>query len=87
MRRTTVGTRRRRSSNRFRSRAGTFGRSLSYVHDLWIEHARNLLERTGLPLSEVAERVGCSDVAYLRRLFKRKVHVCLRVTPRMRVQS
>lgn len=56
-----------------RFREATGQTPLSYVHDLRIEHARNLLERNRLPLAEVAERVGYADVAYFRRLFKRKV--------------
>lgn len=56
-----------------RFRQATGQTPLAYVHDLRVEHARNLLERYRLPLPEVAERVGYSDVAYFRRLFKRKV--------------
>ena len=56
-----------------RFRQATGQTPLAYVHDLRIEHARNLLERNRLPVSEVAERVGYSEVAYFRRLFKRKV--------------
>jgi transcriptional regulator GlxA family with amidase domain len=46
---------------------------LDYVHALRLEEAKRLLETTGLPLDEIASRIGYEDATFLGRLFRRKV--------------
>ncbi len=42
---------------------------LQYLHDQRIQRARQLLERTGLSIAQVAERVGYHDPFYFSRRF------------------
>jgi transcriptional regulator GlxA family with amidase domain len=46
---------------------------LEYVHALRLEEAKRLLEMSGLPLDEIASRIGYEDATFLGRLFRRKV--------------
>jgi len=46
---------------------------LEYVHALRLEECKRLLETTGLPLDEIASRIGYEDATFLGRLFRRKV--------------
>jgi transcriptional regulator GlxA family with amidase domain len=48
---------------------------LEYVHALRLEESKRLLEVSGLPLDEIACRVGYEDATFLGRLFRRKVGV------------
>jgi AraC family transcriptional regulator len=44
-----------------------------YVLHCRLEHAKQLLAETTLPLSEIACQVGCADHSHLTRLFRRYV--------------
>jgi transcriptional regulator GlxA family with amidase domain len=52
---------------------------LEYVQALWaraplrLEEAKRLLETSGLPLDEIASRIGYEDATFLGHLFRRKV--------------
>lgn len=46
---------------------------LEYVQNLRLEEAKQVLETTGLPIEEVAAAVGYEDIAFFRRLFRRRV--------------
>ena len=46
---------------------------LDYVHALRIEEAKQMLERSNLPVDGVAEEVGYDDPAFFRQLFRRHV--------------
>jgi len=46
---------------------------IEYVHAVRLEESKRLLETSGLPLDEVASRVGYEDATFLGRLFRRKV--------------
>ena len=48
---------------------------IEYVHALRLEESKRLLETSGLPLEEIAGRVGYEDPTFLGRLFRRKVGV------------
>lgn len=57
-------------SRRFREAIGVS--PLAYLQALRVERARQLLEATRLPVTEVAERVGYADVGHFRRVFRRE---------------
>jgi AraC family transcriptional activator FtrA len=64
-----VGT---RTLNRhFHAQVGT--NPLQWLHDQRIRRAQELLERTDLPIEVVAQRVGLTSAAVLRRHFRRAV--------------
>ena len=46
-----------------------------YLAKLRIQHALSLLEQTRLPLAEIADRCGFSDVSYFCRVIRRAVGV------------
>ncbi len=48
---------------------------LQYVHNLRLEEAKHLLERTQLPVEAVAQEIGYEDAAFFSRLFKRSVQL------------
>ncbi len=51
------------------------GPPVAYLQDLRVELAKNLLETTDLTLDAIVERVGYSDGASFRRLFRQKTAV------------
>lgn len=55
-----------------RFRAATGYSPLAYVQALRIEEAKHLLETGSLPIEEIAQEVGYSDLASFRRLFRRQ---------------
>ena len=59
-----------RSLNR-RFRLATNTTPLNYLQDLRIAHAKDLLKRSNLVVSEIADRVGYQDASYFTGLFKR----------------
>jgi transcriptional regulator GlxA family with amidase domain len=63
-----------RSFNR-RFRAATGYSPVEYLQTLRIEEAKQLLETTREPAEAIARRVGYEDVAFFRRLFKRRTAV------------
>lgn len=60
-------------ARRFRSATGKS--PMEYVQAVRIEEARQLLETTDAPVSEIGEEVGYEDTASFRRLFKRRTGV------------
>ena len=42
------------------------------MQTLRIEEAKQLLETTSLPLTEISEKVGYEDVSYFGKLFRRR---------------
>lgn len=46
---------------------------LAYAHTLRLEEAKQLLERSELPVEEIAAEVGYADGSFFRRLFQRSV--------------
>ena len=46
-----------------------------YLAKLRIQHALSLLEQTRLPLAEIADRCGFSDISYFCRVIRRAVGV------------
>jgi len=48
---------------------------LTYLQNLRIETAKQLLENTGLPLAEVIEQVGYTDLSSFSRLFKQRIGI------------
>lgn len=48
---------------------------LTYLQNLRIETAKQLLENTGLPLAEVIEQVGYTDMSSFSRLFKQRIGI------------
>lgn len=46
---------------------------LEYVHTLRLEEAKQMLERSDLPVEAIAEEVGYQDASFFNRLFQRKV--------------
>ena len=44
---------------------------MAYVHRIRIDRAKHLIERGGRNTQQIAERIGYSDVAHFRRIFKR----------------
>lgn len=58
-------------SRRFRERTGTT--PLRWLIDRRLQRARELLETTGLPIEQIAERVGFGSVEVLRHHFARHV--------------
>ncbi len=59
-----------RSFNR-RFRLATNTTPLQYLQDLRIEHAKALLKRSNLVISEIADQVGYQDASYFSELFKK----------------
>ena len=43
---------------------------IEYINEIRITHAKNFLEKEETPISEIALRVGFSDVNYFSRKFK-----------------
>ena len=43
---------------------------IEYVNETRILHAKNFLEKEEIPISEIALRVGFSDINYFSRKFK-----------------
>lgn len=56
-----------------RFKAGTGIPLIDYLQNVRIEHGKQLLETTVLPVEEVSAQTGYSDVSFFRRLFKRLV--------------
>ncbi|MBU1568165.1 MAG: helix-turn-helix domain-containing protein [Proteobacteria bacterium] len=56
---------------RFKSATGRT--PLEYLQNMRIEHARNLLETTSSPVSEITWSVGYEDINTFRKLFRRSV--------------
>ncbi|MWV44327.1 helix-turn-helix domain-containing protein [Paenibacillus sp. HJL G12] len=46
---------------------------LQYLHELQINKAKSLLEKTGLPISEIGVHVGIENTNYFIRLFRKKM--------------
>ncbi len=46
---------------------------IDYLQNVRIEHGKQLLETTELPVEEISVQAGYSDVSFFRRLFKRLV--------------
>ena len=59
-----------RSLNR-RFKLATNTTPLQYLQELRISHAKDLLKRSNLIISEVADRVGYQDASYFTGLFKK----------------
>lgn len=49
--------------------------AIAYIIDLRLRIAATMLSDTDLPVSEIAERTGYSDVTHFERLFKKKYNV------------
>lgn len=58
-----------------RFKAATGFSPVEYVQTLRVEEAKQLLERTMLPVDEISAAVGYEDTAFFRRLFKRQVGI------------
>lgn len=58
-----------------RFRVATGYTAIEYVQTVRIEEAKQLLETTNLPSTEVAANVGYEDATFFRRLFKRQAGV------------
>ncbi len=56
-----------------RFKAATGVSLISYLQNLRVEHGKELLEETDLPVEEISEMTGYSDASFFRRLFKRLV--------------
>jgi transcriptional regulator GlxA family with amidase domain len=52
-----------------RFKAATGVPLIDYLQNVRIEHGKQLLETTALPVEEISERAGYSDVSFFRRLF------------------
>lgn len=48
---------------------------LEYVHTLRLEEAKQMLERSELPIEAIANEVGYEDAGFFSRLFRRQVGV------------
>jgi len=55
-----------------RFRAATGYAPIEYVQAIRLEEAKHLLERSDLPVDEVAAEVGYDDPSYFRRLFRKQ---------------
>jgi len=55
-----------------RFRAATGRTPMHYVQAIRVERARQLLEATALPVTEIAARVGYADVSHFNRVFRRE---------------
>jgi len=55
---------------RFKSATGSS--LMDYIQDLKIERAKHLLERSDMTIESIAPEVGYEDIAFFRRIFKRK---------------
>ncbi len=67
------GLARRTLERRFRKATGRS--PLAYVQELRIAEARRRLERTDLPVEEIAYQVGYENTAFFRRLFQRRTRL------------
>ncbi len=56
-----------------RFRAATGVSLIEYLQNLRIEHGKQLLETTDLPVEEVSAEAGYADPSFFRRLFRRRV--------------
>lgn len=45
--------------------------AMDYIQRIRIEHAKQLLENSVIPVDEIAARIGYEDAAFFRKLFKR----------------
>lgn len=54
-----------------RFKAATGVPLIDYLQNLRIEHGKELLQSTRIPVEEISARVGYSDASFFRRLFKR----------------
>ncbi|MDF2571803.1 MAG: two component transcriptional regulator, AraC family, partial [Sporomusa sp.] len=48
---------------------------IDYVTQIRLKEAKRLLSSTTLRISEIAERLGYSDLAYFTNIFKKSCHV------------
>jgi transcriptional regulator GlxA family with amidase domain len=67
------GVTRRTLERRFRAATGYA--PLGYVQQLRVREARHLLERTTMPVEQVAFAVGYENTAYFRRVFRRSTRL------------
>ncbi|WJH33445.1 helix-turn-helix transcriptional regulator [Paenibacillus sp. CC-CFT747] len=44
---------------------------IHYLHKERVEQAKRLLEQTGLPVAEIADKVGFPNANYFNKIFKR----------------
>ena len=56
-----------------RFKAATGVSLINYLQNLRVEHGKELLEETDLPVEEISELTGYADASFFRRLFKRFV--------------
>jgi transcriptional regulator GlxA family with amidase domain len=63
----------RNFSRRFKAAIGKT--PLQYLHELRLNAAQELLQSSNLTISEIADKVGYSDVSYFSQLFKRALSV------------
>ncbi len=73
------GVGRRTLERRFRKATGHT--PIQYVQQLRIDRARRQLERTSIPVEQVAQGVGYENVAFFRRLFRRVSNTACRLPP------
>ena len=67
------GLRERTFKRRFRGATGYT--PVDYVQTVRVEEAKQMLERSDLPTDAIAHAVGYEDIAFFRRLFRRKTGV------------
>lgn len=67
----TAGIPERTLKRRFKNATGV--PLIDYLQNVRIEHAKHLLETTGLPVEQISTEAGYSDASFFRRLFKRLV--------------
>lgn len=65
----TAGIPERTLKRRFKAATGLA--LIDYLQNVRVEHAKQLLETTGLSVEDISEQAGYSDVSFFRRLFKR----------------
>ena len=46
---------------------------ISYIHELRLKQAKQLLEQSALSMMEICEQVGYADMSYFRRIFARQM--------------
>jgi len=56
-----------------RFKAATGVSLINYLQNLRIEHGKELLEETDIPVEEISELTGYADASFFRRLFRRLV--------------
>jgi transcriptional regulator GlxA family with amidase domain len=56
-----------------RFKAATGVSLINYLQNLRVEHGKELLEETHIPVEEISELTGYADASFFRRLFKRLV--------------